>query len=276
MAIEKVNPSHPDKIADRIAGAIVDLAYRIEDNPKIAVEVLLGHGICNIITESSVYFTESEVEDVVHRLLGNYTLNLNQNAQDSHLAKNQSMGIHCGDNGIFVGKPLTAEEKVLSEFAHKLYEKFPTDGKYIYDETSGRLIVCQSNAKYEELQDFIDEFQSQSVGSNLFKKVIINPLGFWTGGAEVDAGATNRKLGSDMGRSVSGGGLWGKDISKGDFSINIYAFLKAQLTGKEVEFHCAIGDSEVDGRSYEEITSIAKEYIKNAGGFEKLSEWGLF
>ena len=27
--IEKVNPSHPDKIADRIAGALVDLADRI-------------------------------------------------------------------------------------------------------------------------------------------------------------------------------------------------------------------------------------------------------
>ena len=26
--IEKVNPAHPDKIADRIAGAIVDIAYR--------------------------------------------------------------------------------------------------------------------------------------------------------------------------------------------------------------------------------------------------------
>lgn len=24
---EKVNPKHPDKIADRIAGAIIDLAY---------------------------------------------------------------------------------------------------------------------------------------------------------------------------------------------------------------------------------------------------------
>ena len=35
--IEKVNPSHPDKVADRIAGAIVDLAYAKEDNPKIAV-----------------------------------------------------------------------------------------------------------------------------------------------------------------------------------------------------------------------------------------------
>ncbi|VGV56420.1 Uncharacterised protein [Streptococcus pyogenes] len=25
---EKVNPKHPDKIADRIAGAMVDLAYK--------------------------------------------------------------------------------------------------------------------------------------------------------------------------------------------------------------------------------------------------------
>ena len=42
--IEKVNPSHPDKMADRIAGAIVDLAYKKQENPKIAVEVLIGHG----------------------------------------------------------------------------------------------------------------------------------------------------------------------------------------------------------------------------------------
>ena len=41
--IEKVNPSHPDKIADRISGALVDLAYKKQDNPKIAVEILLGH-----------------------------------------------------------------------------------------------------------------------------------------------------------------------------------------------------------------------------------------
>ena len=41
---EKVNPMHPDKIADRIAGAIVDFAYSKEENPKIAVEVLIGHG----------------------------------------------------------------------------------------------------------------------------------------------------------------------------------------------------------------------------------------
>ena len=41
---EKVNMYHPDKLADRIAGALVDLAYKEDPAPKIAVEVLLGHG----------------------------------------------------------------------------------------------------------------------------------------------------------------------------------------------------------------------------------------
>lgn len=49
---EKVNPKHPDKIADCIAGAIVDLAYKEKENPKIAVEVLIGHGNCNVIIET--------------------------------------------------------------------------------------------------------------------------------------------------------------------------------------------------------------------------------
>ena len=37
---EKVTAGHPDKIADRLAGAIVDYAYSNTDDPKIAVEVL--------------------------------------------------------------------------------------------------------------------------------------------------------------------------------------------------------------------------------------------
>lgn len=66
--IEKVNPSHPDKVADRIAGAIVDLAYKKEENPKIAVEVLLGHGVVNLIIESSVNISNAEAEDIVSRI----------------------------------------------------------------------------------------------------------------------------------------------------------------------------------------------------------------
>ena len=49
---EKVNPMHPDKVCDRIAGAIVDLAYAEQRTPKVAIEVLIGHQQCNIICES--------------------------------------------------------------------------------------------------------------------------------------------------------------------------------------------------------------------------------
>ena len=104
----------------------------------------------------------------------------------------------------------------------------------------------------------------------------INPLGDWTGGTDVDTGATNRKLGSDMADSVTGGGLHGKDLSKADVSVNIHAFLKAQRTGKPVELVCAIGDDAVDGIPYKEIVEEAREFIKSIGGFEKFAEWGLY
>ena len=54
---EKVYPQHPDKVADRIAGAIVDLAYAKSENPKVACEVLLGHGLCSLQIETSERLT---------------------------------------------------------------------------------------------------------------------------------------------------------------------------------------------------------------------------
>ena len=45
-----------------------------------------------------------------------------------------------------------------------------------------------------------------------------------------------------MADSVTGGGLHGNDLSKADVSVNIYAWLEAQETGKPVELCCAIGD----------------------------------
>ena len=54
---EKVNPCHPDKVADRIAGAIVDLCYTKCKNPKVACEVLIGHGECTLQIETSERLT---------------------------------------------------------------------------------------------------------------------------------------------------------------------------------------------------------------------------
>lgn len=264
--IEKVNPQHPDKIADRIAGAIVDLAYTKEANPKIAVEVLIGHGECDVIIETSADIQEQEVVVIVDRIHGYGLFTYAKIVkQDAHLARNQKRKVRCGDNGIFKGVPLTAEQKELSKIAREIFKEYPTDGKYILN--GENLTVCQSNAKTEDLRRILLKTD---------KNAVINPLGEWTGGTDVDTGATNRKLGSDMADSVTGGGLHGKDLSKADVSVNIYAFKKAQETGKTVELCCAIGDEEIDGKPYAEIVEEARAYIKEVGGFEKFAEWGLF
>ena len=257
---EKVNPMHPDKIADRIAGAIVDLAYKEADNPRVAVEVLLGHDKCHIIVETSVSLDLIEISKAVHRIAGDVQVDCVIVPQDIHLANNQKDKIRCGDNGIFKGVPLTDEQKKLSKIARDIYKRYPFDGKYILD--GKRLIICQSNAKKEELK-------------KLYPEAEVNPIGDWTGGSDVDSGATNRKLGSDMADSVTGGGLSGKDCSKADVSVNIYAWLKAQKENRVIELSCAIGDEFVDGKPYSEIVKIAKDYIDSLGGFEKFSEWGL-
>ena len=257
---EKVNPCHPDKAADRIAGALVDLAYKKAENPRIAVEVLIGHGVCHIIAETSVSIPLVEVTAAVHRIIGNLAVDYVEVPQDDYLADNQADGIRCGDNGIFKGMPVTEEQKKLSQIARDIFSVCPHDGKYILD--GERLILCQSNAPSDALR-------------KLYPAAEINPLGDWTGGTDVDAGATNRKLGSDMADSVTGGGLHGKDLSKADVSVNIYAFLKACETGKPVTLCCAIGDDTVDGRPYAEIVEVARNYIRSVGGFEKFAEWGL-
>jgi S-adenosylmethionine synthetase len=275
---EKVNPSHPDKVADRIAGAIVDLAYTKNKNPKVAVEVLLGHGKATVMIESSEDFRPVEIDPIVRRLAGDVKLDLHAVKQDTHLANNQEGAVRCGDNGIFKGSAPTYEQKTLTAIAASIYDKHPFDGKYII-QGSGRLAapvfdvtVCQSHlSKNEEpslRKHLIDNYQ---VNGN----IIINPLGEWTGGPDVDCGATNRKLGSDMGDGVTGGGLHGKDLSKADVSVNIWCYLESIRTGHQVTACCSIGDESVNDVPYADIVEQARLYIHTLGGFEKFAEWGL-
>lgn len=256
---EKVNPGHPDKIADRIAGAIVDIAYKHYKDPRVAVEVLIGHGICYIIAETSDELPLEEIGDAVERIAPSVMIEYTEKRQDKHLANNQQDMIRCGDNGIFRGVPTTDEQKELTSIAKEIWGRYKSDGKYIL--ANGELIICQSNST--------SELKSK------YPMAKINPLGDWTGGTDVDTGATNRKLGSDMGDAVTGGGLHGKDLSKADVSVNIYAHLLAKYTGHPVELYCAIGDEYVCGKPYKQIVEMAREYINQIGGFEKLAEWGL-
>lgn len=273
---ERVSPSHPDKVADRIAGAIVDMAYKVEADPRIAVEVLIGHEICTIIYESSVFIDEDTIKRAVYRITGTnlWDFTIGWNPQDTHLSENQDNGFKCGDNGIFKGCPITEEQRRLTDTMKSIYKTFPYDGKAVLDKD--RIILCQSNAAWDELVEH--------PALEGYHDYLINPLGSWTGGTDVDTGATNRKLGSDMGDAVTGGGLHGKDLSKADVSVNVACHILAQLHGKEVTASCAIGDEEIafmyDGEyqdliPYENVVEMARSYVNDIGGFEKIAEWGL-
>lgn len=272
MAFEKVNPYHPDKVADRIAGALVDYAYGLERDPKIAVEVLIGHGYCNIIAETSVKIDPVWVSRTVDRIAGNNLIETvyREYEQDKKLAMNQFEGLKCGDNGIFKGVPVTREQRDLTNFVGYMAKQRPQDGKYILD--GNKMVICQSGLWENEVQMLYSAYYGK--GENLHD-LTVNPLGKWSGGIYVDSGATNRKLGSDMGDSVTGGGLHGKDLSKADVSVNIYCWLKAQEWRRTVEQTCAIGDKEIEGVPYPEIVETAWNYIEGLGGFEKFAEWGL-
>lgn len=276
--IEKVNPDHPDKLADRIAGALVDYAYEEQDAPRVAFEVLLGHGEVNIIGESSVYVPKRVAEQIITRILKHkdYNLNMHIVEQDVHLAANQAEEPRAGDNGIFVGEPTDREQSLLTKIARGIHQKYNSDGKYILDTKAERLIICQSDAEENALRVDLYKILNAIKAEELKDyDIVINPLGLWSGGENVDAGATNRKLGSDMGRAVTGGGLHGKDLSKADVAVNIYAHMQAEDCNNRVELSCAIGDADVNGVPYREIVRIAKEYIDELGGFERLAEWGL-
>ena len=302
---EKVNPSHPDKVADRIAGAIVDLCYTksrnrwsnessakldlstaegrqrwAQANPKVACEVLIGHGECNIQVETSEQISAEDIGAIVSRIAGE---GIETRAlivpQDIHLAANQQHGVRCGDNGIFRGVPPTHEQKLLTAIAASIYDRHPFDGKYII-QGKGRLAapefdvtICQSHLSRGQEPE-LREHLKNAYGIHL---PIINPLGEWTGGPNTDSGATNRKLGSDMGDGVTGGGLHGKDLSKADVSVNIWCYLESIRTGHEVTASCSIGDETVNGIPYKDIVEQARLYILTDcnGSFEEFAEWGL-
>lgn len=209
---------------------------------KVSPQLLERYAMCSARWIQREEMTNREVDAIVRRIAGDLHTDYVEVPQDGHLAGNQADGIRRGDNGIFKGMPVTEEQKVLCEVAKSVYHTYHSDGKYIIDET--RLILCQSHAPVAKLR-------------KRYPGAEVNPLGDWTGGMDVDSGATNRKLGSDMADSVTGGGLHGKDLSKADVSVNIYAWLKAQETGKPVQLACAIGDDTVDGILYREIPQFS-------------------
>lgn len=268
---EKVSPMHPDKVADRIAGALVDYCYSKQENPKCAFEVLIGHGHCFITGETSVSIPDDFIDKTVTRIAKEFIPEIKyiEVPQDKHLANNQKE-LRCGDNGVFAGFPMPEIHKAAQFICEELYKVYAYDGKIVLNKDTNELTVCWSNTTKEQVKHVMPI------------ATLINPIGDWTGGTDVDTGITGRKLASDfygIEQALGGGTMHGKDLSKADCSVNIYCYLKAQETGKAQKAICSIGDKDVNinGQrvNFAEIVKVAKEYVKRIGGFEKLAEWGL-
>ena len=321
---EKVNPCHPDKVADRLAGAVVDLVYEragglTKANPRVACEVMAGHGRVDVQIETSLGRMDVRAEDIdplIRRLFGERVEgNVLIAPQDAHLSENQTRGLRsktfespdgtgdgvsqgqrvmrCGDNGIFKGVPPTHEQQLLTDVVADIYKVFPYDGKYTIHIPQGEqfaeITACQSHVFTDrDTEDLLVAAWGNNRNDDpIFSGIwTINPLGPWTGGIDVDCGCTNRKLGSDMGDGVTGGGLMGKDLSKADVSVNIVCFLKAVASGQTVTACCSIGDENVtftyaDGKTetetFADIVEQARLYILTdcGGSFERFAEWGL-
>ena len=150
---EKVSPSHPDKVADRISGALVDYCYSKQENPKCAFEVLIGHNACFITGETSVSIPKDFVKDTAERTSGVKldTFNYVEVPQDIHLANNQKE-LRCGDNGVFAGYIMPDIHKEAYSICHKLYNKYPTDGKIVLNGDTKGLTICWSNADDKDIK----------------------------------------------------------------------------------------------------------------------------
>jgi len=303
---EKTSCYHPDKVADRIAGALVDHCYThaaggwLKSNPRVAVETLIGHTEGLVLIETSEPLRVQDVSDTVRRISGIRHCTVRIVPQDPHLARNQEGSPRVGDNGIAKGMPVTPEQRELTALIRSLDENFHSDAKAVL--TADRLIVCQSNASYDEVFQCINEFVRHNgygktiIGGMTPAQITINPLGPWTGGLDADSGATNRKLGSDMGDALTGGGLAGKDLSKADVSCQIVAHMLAQQYHTEVRAAYAIGDEQVTYHigghgehqpdtqpdapdltlPFADIIERARLYVfTQFGSFEKFVEYGL-
>lgn len=268
---EKVSPMHPDKIADRIAGALVDYCYTKEQSPKCAFEVLIGHGACFVTGETSVSIPAEFVKETAERISKEIINDFRyvEVPQDTHLSKNQKE-LRCGDNGVFAGFPMPEIHKAATFVCKELYSNYKYDGKIVLNKDTNELTVCWSNTKHEDIKHAMPIATS------------INPIGEWTGGTSVDTGITGRKLASDfygIECPLGGGTMHGKDLSKADCSVNIYCYVKAQEKNKPYKAICSIGDKKVNINGelidFSLIVDTAREYINKIGGFEKLAEWGL-
>lgn len=290
---EAVSLGHPDKTADYISSYILD--QMIEQDPKVkyAVEVMikdntviLGGEIRGDVSLAKVnfYVTEALAEigyDAFYSQRWGKCAIEPDKIQVINLIGQQSDDINqgvardaWGDQGVFVGYACKGPDHISREqyLAKKL-----CDALYMYalqnihlgidiktqitlNELGGveTAVVAIPMLKDVDLTTFI----IMSLGEEP-ENIIVNGTGKYTRHSSIaDCGVTGRKLACDFysaAAPIGGGCPWGKDASKADVTLNLYA-RKLALEYLQDNDECFVYLSSCIGRS--ELPSAVVKTVK--------------
>lgn len=256
---EFVTPKHPDKLADRIADRILDTFIKADENARVAVEVLAGHGAIHVIGEVTVAdYREQEASDTAldavraflkEEGLQEPDIDIRFTAQSEEIAAGVDTG-GAGDQGIIygmatketenTGEYLSLEYCLARSLCRYIYEQgHQEDGKTQVTIDDGKIttiVASFANTPQEELKRLVLEWHKTNpynYDKSAEPEILANPAGDWSkSGWDADTGLTGRKLAVDNygGSCPCGGGAFsGKDPSKTDRSA-AYAARRIALT----------------------------------------------
>lgn len=277
MTTEYVGKGHPDKIADQISDAILDLYLSVDENARVAVETMIKDN--TVILGGEVKLSDMDlvdkfsVENVVRTTVDNLkfpiTHYLDYNSiRVVNLIGEQSKQINdsvdcdvlgAGDQGIMIGyavnhdltyMPLgiTITRNLLNDLSYN--PNYGPDMKsqvtlnVTPDGYSVDTIVVSSMHAPDVFNDLVDDIHVLA-GKYNPHKIYANPAGYWTvGGSVADCGITGRKIVVDQYGPivpVGGGAFSGKDYTKQDRS-GAYAarYVAKNLVASGVYGECTV------------------------------------
>jgi len=239
----------PDKVCDQISDAILDDVLKQDPDARVAIEVMGGHGIIQIMGEmtTTAYCYMDRIAKRVYKDLG-YTdsigVNVNVVSQSPDIAQGVDTG-GAGDQGIMVGyatnetPEMMPKEYVLArrlaQHISKL-EGYGPDGKcQVTLDDNGDVDTVILSVMNKDKKPFVDK-DIEEILNHKIKNFYFNPTGkFEVGGFEADTGLTGRKLAVDnYGPQipVGGGAFSGKDSTKVDRSAAYMARYLAKSYAK--------------------------------------------
>ena len=298
---EFVSPNHPDKLCDRVADRLLDAFLKEDQESRVALEVLGGHGVLHVTGEVTSK-ADIVIEDVVHTLLPDIQVEANVTEQSFEIARGVDSG-GAGDQGIMVGYAtsetanlMPLEYELARGLCKTLFTQYPFDGKVQVTTDGERVVAVVASFQHAPSRELLRIVESEIQADEYY----INPAGEWNvGGFEADSGLSGRKIVVDSYGprvSIGGGSFSGKDLTKVDRSGAYMArkiavdYLKKHKAGEvRVELAYAIGKKDplsatalVDG-----VEVLMTEYDLSPKGiwdflglgsvsFADTAEWGHF